>query len=45
MSMPGSANAPGLWPAAWTMGNLGRAGYGATTEGTHDYNPFRNPFY
>jgi beta-glucanase (GH16 family) len=34
VSMPGTPTAPGLWPAAWTMGNLGRAGYGATTEGT-----------
>ncbi|KAG1715715.1 hypothetical protein ID866_1431 [Astraeus odoratus] len=34
MSMPGSPSAPGLWPGAWTMGNLGRAGYGGTTEGT-----------
>ncbi|KAI0632505.1 glycoside hydrolase family 16 protein [Trametes polyzona] len=33
VSMPGSPEAPGLWPAVWTMGNLGRAGYGATTEG------------
>lgn len=24
----------GLWPAVWTMGNLGRAGYGASLEGT-----------
>ena len=24
VSMPGSPNAPGLWPAAWTMGNLVR---------------------
>ncbi|KZT28336.1 glycoside hydrolase family 16 protein [Neolentinus lepideus HHB14362 ss-1] len=32
ISQPGSPSAPGLWPGAWTMGNLGRAGYGATTE-------------
>ncbi|KAH9851610.1 glycoside hydrolase family 16 protein [Lenzites betulinus] len=37
VSLPGSPNAPGLWPAVWTMGNLGRAGYGATTEGTWPY--------
>ncbi|EMD31407.1 glycoside hydrolase family 16 protein [Gelatoporia subvermispora B] len=37
LSLPGSATAPGLWPAAWTMGNLGRAGYGATTEGMWPY--------
>lgn len=34
VSMPGSPSGPGFWPAAWTMGNLGRAGYGATTDGT-----------
>jgi len=27
----------GLWPAVWTMGNLGRAGYGATLEGLWPY--------
>ncbi|KAL1950818.1 hypothetical protein VTO73DRAFT_5942 [Trametes versicolor] len=37
VSLPGSPQAPGLWPAVWTMGNLGRAGYGATTEGTWPY--------
>ncbi|KAF9021072.1 glycoside hydrolase family 16 protein [Hymenopellis radicata] len=37
VSMPGRADAPGLWPGAWTMGNLGRAGYGATTEGMWPY--------
>lgn len=37
MSMPGTPRAPGLWPGAWTMGNLGRAGYGATTEGMWPY--------
>ncbi|KAF8895468.1 glycoside hydrolase family 16 protein [Infundibulicybe gibba] len=37
ISMPGSPTAPGLWPGAWTMGNLGRAGYGATTEGMWPY--------
>ncbi|KAG8997689.1 hypothetical protein FRB90_012440 [Tulasnella sp. 427] len=26
-----------VWPAAWTMGNLGRPGYGATTDGTWPY--------
>ncbi len=36
--MPGKKhNVPGLWPAAWTMGNLGRAGYGASLEGTWPY--------
>lgn len=23
----------GLWPALWAMGNLGRAGHGASTDG------------
>ena len=31
--LPGLNNIVGLWPAIWTMGNLGRAGYGATLEG------------
>ncbi|PCH33736.1 glycoside hydrolase family 16 protein [Wolfiporia cocos MD-104 SS10] len=33
-SLPGVNNVVGLWPAIWTMGNLGRAGYGASLEGT-----------
>ncbi|SJL07378.1 related to KRE6-glucan synthase subunit [Armillaria ostoyae] len=37
VSMPGSSTVPGFWPGAWTMGNLGRAGYGATTEGMWPY--------
>ncbi|TDL19853.1 glycoside hydrolase family 16 protein [Rickenella mellea] len=37
ISLPGSGEIPGFWPGAWTMGNLGRAGYGATTEGTWPY--------
>jgi len=35
--IPGTNNVLGLWPAIWTMGNLGRAGYGATLEGTWPY--------
>ncbi|KAJ7221685.1 beta-glucan synthesis-associated [Mycena pura] len=35
--MPGINNVFGLWPAVWTMGNLGRAGYGATLEGMWPY--------
>lgn len=27
----------GFWPGAWTLGNLARAGYGATTDGTWPY--------
>ncbi|KAL5521746.1 hypothetical protein ACEPAF_2494 [Sanghuangporus sanghuang] len=35
--LPGETTIPGLWPAFWAMGNLGRAGYGATLEGTWPY--------
>ena len=31
--LPGANNVAGLWPAIWAMGNLGRAGYGATLDG------------
>ncbi|KAI5116308.1 hypothetical protein M0805_009634 [Coniferiporia weirii] len=34
VSLPGSGTVAGFWPGVWTMGNLGRAGYGATTDGT-----------
>ncbi len=33
VSLPGASNVIGLWPAIWTMGNLGRAGYGASLDG------------
>ncbi|KAJ7768364.1 glycoside hydrolase family 16 protein [Mycena metata] len=33
----GTNNIHGLWPAVWSMGNLGRAGYGATLDGTWPY--------
>jgi hypothetical protein len=33
VSLPGVNDVVGLWPAVWTMGNLGRAGYGASLEG------------
>ncbi|KAH8113341.1 beta-glucan synthesis-associated [Phellopilus nigrolimitatus] len=36
-SLPGVTNVLGFWPAIWTMGNLGRAGYGATLEGMWPY--------
>lgn len=35
--LPGVSNIQGLWPAVWMMGNLGRAGYGATLEGMWPY--------
>ncbi|KAI0036622.1 beta-glucan synthesis-associated protein [Vararia minispora EC-137] len=37
VSLPGANNIVGLWPAVWTMGNLGRAGYGASLEGMWPY--------
>ncbi|KAI0783603.1 beta-glucan synthesis-associated [Abortiporus biennis] len=37
VSLPGLSNVQGLWPAIWTMGNLGRAGYGASLEGMWPY--------
>ncbi|KAF7966826.1 hypothetical protein HWV62_36927 [Athelia sp. TMB] len=35
--LPGAPNIMGLWPAIWTMGNLGRAGYGASLDGMWPY--------
>jgi beta-glucanase (GH16 family) len=37
VTLPGSNNVAGLWPAVWSMGNLGRAGYGASLEGMWPY--------
>jgi len=37
ISLAGPAGTPGLWPGAWTMGNLGRPGYQASTEGVWPY--------
>lgn len=37
VSLPGDDEIPGFWPGIWMMGNLGRPGYGATTEGTWPY--------
>jgi len=34
VSLPGVNNIGGFWPGVWAMGNLGRPGYGASTEGT-----------
>jgi len=36
-TLPGTNNILGLWPAFWSMGNLGRAGYGASLDGTWPY--------
>ncbi|PPQ67320.1 hypothetical protein CVT25_005904 [Psilocybe cyanescens] len=37
VQLPGASNILGLWPAIWSMGNLGRAGYGASLEGLWPY--------
>ncbi|PWY99629.1 SKN1-domain-containing protein, partial [Testicularia cyperi] len=35
--LPGSHSSEGFWPAAWLLGNLGRAGYAGTTQGMWPY--------
>ncbi|PPQ65528.1 hypothetical protein CVT26_000485 [Gymnopilus dilepis] len=35
--LPGSNSVSGLWPAVWAMGNLGRAGFGASLDGMWPY--------
>jgi hypothetical protein len=35
----------GLWPAIWTLGNLGRAGYGASLEGMVCYSYFLSALF
>ena len=37
VSLPGPGGAAGLWPGIWTLGNLGRPGYRASTEGLWPY--------
>ncbi|GAA6025255.1 hypothetical protein JCM11491_006154 [Sporobolomyces phaffii] len=37
LSLPGTPTAQGYWPGVWTMGNLGRAGYGAANDGVWPY--------
>ncbi|KAH9955314.1 glycoside hydrolase family 16 protein [Russula dissimulans] len=37
VQLPGSSSKAGFWPAVWTMGNLGRAGYGSTVDGLWPY--------
>jgi beta-glucanase (GH16 family) len=37
VSLPGRGDTSGLWPGFWSMGNLGRPGYAATTEGMWPY--------
>uniref|UniRef100_A0A060SXX4 ARAD1A15884p n=1 Tax=Blastobotrys adeninivorans TaxID=409370 RepID=A0A060SXX4_BLAAD len=35
--LPGSGKVPGLWPGLWTLGNLARPGYGASSFGVWPY--------
>lgn len=37
ISLPGRGNTVGYWPGFWAMGNLGRPGYAATTDGMWPY--------
>ena len=37
IQFPGGAQTKGYWPGFWLMGNLGRAGYLASTEGMWPY--------
>ncbi|KAH9965331.1 beta-glucan synthesis-associated [Russula dissimulans] len=38
LTLPGpNDETRGYWPGAWTMGNLARAGFGATTDGVWPY--------
>ncbi|GAA6029982.1 hypothetical protein JCM8097_009200 [Rhodosporidiobolus ruineniae] len=37
ISLPGEPDAQGYWPGIWTMGNLGRPGYGGSNDGVWPY--------
>ena len=37
ISLPGRGDTIGFWPGFWSMGNLGRPGYAATTDGMWPY--------
>ncbi|KAL8277275.1 hypothetical protein RQP46_010344 [Phenoliferia psychrophenolica] len=37
VSLPGTPTISGYWPAVWIMGNLGKAGYGASLDGVWPY--------
>lgn len=37
ISLPGKGDTIGFWPGFWAMGNLGRPGYAATTDGLWPY--------
>lgn len=42
ISLPGSGEIEGYWPGFWAMGNLGRPGYIATTDGLWPYSYWDN---
>lgn len=37
ISLPGNGQTIGFWPGFWAMGNLGRPGHAATTDGMWPY--------
>lgn len=37
VKMPGNASSKGFWPAVWSLGNLARPGYRASTDGLWPY--------
>lgn len=37
ISLPGKGDTIGFWPGFWSMGNLGRPGYGSTNDGMWPY--------
>ncbi|KAJ5223784.1 hypothetical protein N7468_008326 [Penicillium chermesinum] len=37
LSLPGDGHIEGFWPGFWAMGNLGRPGHAATTDGMWPY--------
>ncbi|KAF7713508.1 Beta-glucan synthesis-associated protein [Penicillium ucsense] len=37
LSLPGDGHIQGFWPGFWAMGNLGRPGHAATTDGMWPY--------
>ncbi|KAG2186280.1 hypothetical protein INT43_002718 [Umbelopsis isabellina] len=37
VSLPGDPSVAGFWPGVWTLGNLARAGHGASTDGVWPY--------
>jgi beta-glucanase (GH16 family) len=43
ISLPGRGDIVGYWPGFWSLGNLGRAGYAATTDGLWPYSYHDGP--